>query len=757
MPKSTNENKIEAKLEYIGLNLAKVPSFLTKKQAFEYKPRKTIEESNYKVYRLIPVSKIQILLTPCNRLNTITEKYAKADTIASYLDAKSEENILKYTTFLKMVNAVEISKIEEIEQEQKKLQKKVPFLVKYQRNYLWQIYYSDVTDTYFMLVPTEDLDYSAFFYLLKKQIEMKKTKKEEWIFVPISHEDYSGQYLKKSQIEELEKYMWTLTKNWVATYEVYDKEGNMSLQIVGRVAVYEEIESDYKINLKTKEETEKFYKLVKALFILETELPHYYQFQTKINAHGSLEFEYQNKKITYDRLMELLAKEYEMAKKSIEESLEKREELEQELKVLKQENSKKEQEYLAKERQIATYLECRKTFLGKVKYFFKAKKLKKEQKEEKTDMIASEQGEQSITKVETIKFANKEYYTIEDLLQICKKQDECMQTVKNLELDREAQARKLQSLTKKIENASLYLAEIDEHEKSIFEFWRFANKDEQARLEAPTENLAGEKKLEKVFDYKEDYEEIATLIDKTQRKKLTKEQTDAIFIATTPLLAVFNEEKNETVWEESLQTLKEEAENERILFNQENFDLFGNVAEDSTKVQVLGGKKHREAKKDKFKILDITRNLSFEDYKEKMLELQQEVEQILGKSSSPISVPVYCAVEGELEKDSMQVFWMKPEEAMTAGGEQKEIELYRLNIKEKMPIIYFTNGIYYDNDHKTLPLGMNMGSKCLVNVKDYELELKKKDDFRLVKVEEELKVTTTKVNLYEYDVRKKDK
>ncbi len=755
MPNSTNENKIAEKLEYIGLDLAKIPSFLKKKETFEYKPRKTVEESNYKVYGYIPVSKIQILLTPCNRLNTIIEKYSKADFISSYLDAKSEENIIKYTTFLKMLNEVEISKIEEISQEQKKLQKKLPFLVKYQRNYLWQIYYSDTTDTYFMLVPTEDLDYSAFFYLLKKQIEIKKTKKEEWIFTPISHEDYSGQYLKKSQMEELEKYMWKLTQNWVTTYEVYDKDKNISLQIVGKVVVYDGMESDYKINLKTKEEAEKFYKLIKALFILETELPHYYQFATKINAHGGLEFEYQKKKITYDKLMELLVKEYDTSKKTIEELQGRQENLQTQLKQIKQENYIKEQEYLAKERLIATYLECRKTFLGKVKYFFKAKKLKKQSKEEKQEIVVKENKEQDEGKKETITFTQKEYYTIEDILQICKKQDEILQITKKMGQDLEAQRRKHESLTKKIENASLYLAEIDEHEKSIFEFWRFANKDEKARLEAPTENLSREKKLEKVFDYKEDYEEIATLIDKNQRKYLTKEQTDAIFIASTELLSAF-QYKEETQWEESLQKLKKEAEKERILFNQENFDLFGNVAGNSTKVQLLGGKKHREVKKDKLKILDVTKNLSLEEYKDKMLKILKEIEETLRKSLSPVSIPVYCALEEEIEKTSMKVFSMKLEEAIKKEEEKKEIQIYRLNIKEKMPVLYFTNGIYYDNHNKTLPLGMNLGSKCLVNVKDYELELKKKDDFRFVKVEEEWKVTTTKVNVYEYEVRRRD-
>lgn len=751
MPKSTKENRIIADLEYIGLDLNKIPTFLTKQKKLEYQLRKSMEDNNYKVYRYIPISKIQILLTPCNRLNTIQEKYSKASSISDYLDSKTEGNILRYTTFLKMLSQMEITKIEEIEKEQKKLQTKEPFLVKYQRNYLWQIYYSDIADTYFMLVPTEDLDYSAFFYLLKKQLEIKKTKKEEYIFVPISYEEYSREYLKKSQMEDLEKYMWQLTKNWITTYEVYDKEENMSLHMIGKMTVYEKIESEYKVIFKTKEDAEKFYKFIKALFILETELPHHYTFKTKINAKGILEFEYQERKITYDKLMELLTKEYEHAKKEIEELQKKQATLETSFVDSKKEAYQKEQEYFEKERMIATYLECRKTFFGKVRYFWKAKKAKKWQNKIK-DETEEKQEEKKKEQIETIKFDQKEYYTIEDILQIYKILDEKLQKVKNLELDIKAQNQKIKSLGKKIENASLYLSEIDKHEKSIFAFWRFANKDEQALLQAPEEENKNISKLEKTFDYEEDFEEMTVLIDKMQRKQLMKEQTDAIFIAETDLLSLLKGENKEKDFEESLQKLKEEAKKERILFNQENFDLFGNVSEDRTKVRMLAGKKHREAQKDKFKILDITKNVTLEEYKEKILTILKQIQEMMKEASSPVSIPLYC-VQEELNRENMQIFYIKPEEAIRQEGETKQINLYRINVKRQMPVIYFTNSMYYDNDNKTLPFGMNITSKCLVNLKDYELMLKQKEEFRILRIEEETKVATTKVTVYEYEIK----
>lgn len=756
MPRITNENDIVSKLEYIGLDLENIPDFLKQMRNFEYKPLKAIEENNYKVYKYIPISKIQILLTPCNRLNTIQEKYKNADTISSYLNFKSEENILKYTTFLKMLKEVKIEEIEKVEDQQKCMQQQPPFLVKFHENYLWQIYYSDITDIYFMLVPTEDLDYAAFFYLLKKQIELKRSNKEEYIYVPISHEQYSANYLKSLQISDLEKYIWYFTKDWPITYEVYDKKDEMSIQIVGKTVVYEGIQSEYKVSLKTKEAAEKFYKLLKALFILENELPRYYHFDIKIDQNGGLECVYDDKTITYDSLMELLVKEYEKAKKQIEELEAKTEELKIDLKTLQKESAQKEKEYLAKERQIATYLECRKTFFGKVRYFFRAKKMKKSLNQEVQEEEKTEEYEEQ-EKISKLKYINKEYYTIEDVVEIYKSLDEISQLEKNLHLDTEAQRRKVEALSKKIANATLYIQEIDKHEKSIFEFWKFANKDGQVLLQEGQEEIAVQnKRLEKVFSYKEDLEDIGILIDKIQRKNFSKSETDAIFIASTELLDLLNHYEDEEKFIRSLEDLKKQAESERVLFHQENFDLFGNVAGDNTRIRVLAGKKHRESKKDKLKILEITKNMTLEEYKDKILEILSNIYEAFKKSSSPISIPIYYASTKMLEEIPMQVFSINPEETIKEKSEENQINLYRLNIKEKMPIIYFTNAMYYDNYNKTLPLGINTMAKCLIKLSNYELILKEKHDFRTTKIKDEFNADTTQITVYEYDLRKKD-
>jgi hypothetical protein len=77
-----------------------------------------------------------------------------------------------------------------------------------------------------MLVPTEDSDYSTFFYLIKKKIENKPNEK---IFVPISLVDYEGQVLPKEEIKDLENYLWLFTKDYPSIYEVWNDSNNKEL------------------------------------------------------------------------------------------------------------------------------------------------------------------------------------------------------------------------------------------------------------------------------------------------------------------------------------------------------------------------------------------------------------------------------------------------------------------------------------------------------------------------------------------------
>ena len=148
MPRKKKEvvEGISDKLEYLGLDLDNVPEKLKKYKPLEYRVPRFYDEKQYKQYRYIDIKDIQILLSPTNRLDELGEKYKKARPLCEYLDKEKEENILKYTTFLNMLKNVDIEGIKQIEKEQANLNKNIPFRVKFNGNYLWQIYYSENTE-----------------------------------------------------------------------------------------------------------------------------------------------------------------------------------------------------------------------------------------------------------------------------------------------------------------------------------------------------------------------------------------------------------------------------------------------------------------------------------------------------------------------------------------------------------------------------------------------------------------------------------
>ena len=75
-----------------------------------------------------------------------------------------------------------------------------------------------------------------------QQFQSQK-KKNEKIFVPIRNVEYSNKYLKKSEFEDIENYLWLFTKDWPLIYEVYDKRNKLSIHIVGETEVYHKIKT----------------------------------------------------------------------------------------------------------------------------------------------------------------------------------------------------------------------------------------------------------------------------------------------------------------------------------------------------------------------------------------------------------------------------------------------------------------------------------------------------------------------------------
>ena len=728
----TNENLTE-KLNFIGLDLKNIPDKFNLFQPIDFGIHKNYNEKNYKVYKYVDINDIEIFLTPTHRLADYTEKYAKALPIGAYLNVDTEEDIERNLLFLNLIRKLNLEEIEILEEQQKALNKSIPYTVKFNKDYIWQVHYSQTSKKYFMLIPIKESELAELFYVIKKQIKGK----EEKIFVPICYSEYSNTFLNTSEIEELEKFLCFFAKDWPSIYEVYDKQDNMSIQILGKATIYDTIKSEYKIELKTQGEAEDYYKLLKVLFILETQLSHHYKFNIKLDEKGTIHFYYGEDKIDNSKLIDFIKIEKTIKAKEVKINLDKK------LRKLKKLSKNLDQEYFEKEKQISTFLECKKTFFGKVKYFIKYKK--KSIQTTNTNITEKDEPTNKLKYCERTEI--KEVYTLEELLTLYTKLDQETNAIKDLELDIEAINKRINMLQTKIKNATLYIKEIDDHKKSIFEFWKFTNKDEAKQLNEGIIEVHTNRKLKKAFNFDLDFEDLSKQMDKEQRTVFTKEETDSIFIATTNVLndinCIIHKEK---ISEEHLLKLKEEMQE-----NEKNtaFDIFGSIDSSNEQVKTLGNIKHRENAKNKFSILNLKGKTTLKEYTNKIRNIADDIQASIKKFKSDIEIPIYKV--GNIE-DGLNVFYINPESALK-DAKSKEVNLYKIMLKENTNCIALTNIMYYNNNNQTLPLGMHISDGILINTEKLNLKLKNKDENYIIKtIEASPKIETLKINIFEYEI-----
>ena len=477
--------------------------------------------------------------------------------------------------------------------------------------------------------------------------------------------------------------------------------------------------------------------------------------------------------MNYEMLAEFIKSEFKIAEEEIKVQNEQIEKKEDELENLKNAVSIKEEEYLAKQREISTYLECKKTFLGKMKYFFKSGKVNKKAKEELKEILVKEKPKTRQINVDPVKMQleDKEYYTIEDLVTIYSLFEKSEKIYKDLNQDIAAQTLKLENLESKVKNANTYIEEIDKHKRSIFDFWKFANKDEKLSLETGSENLKKENKssMRKAFDIEMDLEEFAKKIDVLQRKKLSNEETESIFIAKTELLYLLNmlreNDMNKIALENALYELKEEFNKNRLYIDSETFDIFGNVDDDNRKIKYIGSSSHRENEKSKYKILNIHKKIDVFDFTEKLQGTLNYLEGAIPKITAEYDMSLYKVVQitEKVNEKGFDVYNMSIEKALEEHQDNGEgaLNLIKLNYKQNLPILYYSNIMFFDNQNKTLPEGMDLSTSVLIDCNKLSFKLVSKNKFRtnnyFVEQNNLIQPKSKDVFVYEYDVIFKEK
>ena len=691
-------------LDFIGLDLEKIP-----KKIVCTKPKYNIAKSFdneilYKIYKKISVKDMEILISDSDRTTDIKERYKEALPIQEYIKENKE-------SFEALAENTSVKAIEELDEMQKKFKSEIPYFIKYDKNYIWQIYYSREDDKYFMLFPSKAGEAESLFYVIQKKLAKTDTQ----IYVPICKEDYEDGILSIKNINDIENYIWVFTKEWPNIYQVTTDKTD--IYITGKTKVQDGLISKYRIKLENEEDANKLYNLLKALFIIETETNYAYSFEPRINDSGELAFAYNDEIITFENLQKFVSdetikqqnKKYEI-KRKIDSDNEK-------LKSLKDLIKEQNDIYTKQEKQIVMFMNCRRSFFKKVKFFFKSSKKFSKDSEEIISKLKKQENtiieKEKINDNEKIKSAKSEelsdgkiIFTVADLVKTCEECKGIDLEEKNLCADIKALELKEKNMSKKIENAKLYLEEIEKHKKSIFEFWKFTNKDNQQVLaEGQTEIV--ENKIQPSFDIEEDLTELSIKMDEMQRRKLSIDETNAIFIAKHLLPAI-----NSVVTKSDTYIIEEQYEKMKTQYKLASKfeDIFGGIQDDYTKIKTLNNKQHRENYKDLFAILKFNENTTLEDFKERIKENAALLNEAFQKITSEYEMKIYYSNRAK----GFIIGEINPYKLFENNDENNKI--YKMQATRETHLLFLTNIIFYNNTNKTLPLGMDKSTEVIMKV-----------------------------------------
>ena len=235
-------------------------------------------------------------------------------------------------------------------------------------------------------------------------------------------------------------------------------------EIVGDFEIYNGLISPYRISLKNKNKAAEYLKLAKALMTLEKDTNKYLKFQTIISEKDGLEFKYNDNDIILKDIPDFLlvnyVKLYEETMVYIDENMAK----ELKFKRLTEEKLKKEEKLNDLQNYITTFLDSKKTFFGKFRYFLGKDPLKQlEQKEKelenkKKKEVISEKNNISLDNDEEKKLREIERKEIQELKEkLNLKRDFCtIEEYIYLYKEYEKQNKKLKSYLKDIRSSRTY-------------------------------------------------------------------------------------------------------------------------------------------------------------------------------------------------------------------------------------------------------------------------------------------------------------
>ena len=211
-----------------------------------------------------------------------------------------------------------------------------------------------------------------------------------------------------------------------------------------------------------------------------------------------------------------------------------------------------------------------------------------------------------------------------------------------------------------------------------------------------------------------------------------------------------------------MKKIKKDLQNEKDITEEDVIDIFGGLSEDTRKITKLANKSHREHPKNKYSILRISKTLKTVEYMASLENVINIIEKAIEKNKLSQEVAGYKWIEEDqnIDTNEFNIFNLNPEkeiENALMGTESGKVNLYKMNFDKNIKAIAFSNCVYYDNQNKTLPVGMDKDTRILAKILDTDISLDSKKVIRVGRLEDEndlsSKLIIKTINVLEYDVK----
>ena len=131
---------------------------------YNIKQEAILENNMKKVYKYIPISKIDVMVTNHSRNDKIKDKLRDAMPIVKYIYSKEFKDFDKVRLEY-LLKDYDNQKYEEIDHLQKQLLEKEPFKIIYEEDIFYEIYYMKEENRYILLICTEDIVFKEILEL----------------------------------------------------------------------------------------------------------------------------------------------------------------------------------------------------------------------------------------------------------------------------------------------------------------------------------------------------------------------------------------------------------------------------------------------------------------------------------------------------------------------------------------------------------------------------------------------------------------